>query len=147
MAEDILVLSRSDELNYRALCNFFQGRKVRRTQSRRTSDIISMARKMELLHVQDYCCAHCGKEFVRKNGKLYDVTADHIIQYCYGGEANKHNIALVHYQCNRFREANYNIDIIEKHFGPIDTNMIDYVPVVYFEPRMNNITQKKKNNG
>jgi len=139
MADDILILTRSDELNYRAICNFFQGRKVRRSASRRLSDIVSPARKLKLLHQQDYCCAHCGSEFQSKNGRILDVTADHIIQYCYGGEANTHNIVLVHYRCNKEREENYHIGIIEDHYGPIDRSMIEYVPVMYFEERRNKV--------
>ncbi len=98
--DDILVLTRKDELNYRAICNFVAGRRVRRTTMRRDQDILSPARKLALLQKQNYLCAHCGEEFVFKNGKS-DATADHVIQFSYGGEANEHNIVLVHRHCNR----------------------------------------------
>lgn len=139
--DDILVLTKGDELNYRAICNFVAGRRVRQTAFRRIDDIVSPARKASLLHSQNYSCAHCGKAFSERpsaNGmRFQDVTADHIIQYCYGGEANHHNIVLVHSACNLERAANYSLKDIEQHYGPINVDDLQYVPVVAFQRPMN----------
>jgi 5-methylcytosine-specific restriction endonuclease McrA len=123
-----LLLTSSDERNYRALCNLVHDVRVRKSQNRRRSDQISSAMKLRLLTDQDFCCDHCGEEFVSNN----DATADHIIQYSYGGEANYHNIRLVHHKCNLERARNYSITLVEQHFGPIDYTMIEKIPVVRF---------------
>jgi len=134
MSNDILLLTTADHLNYVAICNFVHGRKVRETRNRQSRDIVSNARKFALLHEQDYCCAHCGDTFETNGfGKYRDVTADHVIKYQYGGEANHHNIVLVHQRCNLARDREYSIKVIEDHFGPIDQSMLVYVPVVRFK--------------
>ena len=140
MKTDVLTLAKGDELNYHAVANYLAGRRVRRSASRRLIDSVSPARKQKLLHRQNYCCDHCKKPFKYQNGHYHDVTADHVIQYCYGGEANHHNIVLVHYACNLDRANNYSIKIIEDHFGPIDRSMVEYVPVVYFKDRRNKVS-------
>jgi len=142
---DILILTRKHELNYRAKCNFFFGQKIRTTDSRRQSDIIPWSMKFKLLHAQDYTCAHCGKAFKRdpkRQGGWLDVTADHVSAYQYGGEANYDNIVLVHYACNLERAQNYSLEIIEEHYGPIDTGMLERMPVVQFHEW----TPKRKGN-
>ena len=131
--DDVLILTRKHELNYRALCNFIFGQKIRTTDSRRNTDIIPWSMKFKLLHRQDYACAHCGKDFIRKaNGRWDDVTADHVIAFQYGGEANYDNMVLVHYACNLERSKNYSLEIIEDHYGRIDMDMIEHLPVVQF---------------
>ncbi len=137
---DILLLTKADEANYRALCNFARGRSIRRTKSRRLADTLTPAQRLALLVQQDYRCAHCKNDFVFRNGKYHDATADHIIQFKYGGEANKHNIILVHYACNLERDLNYTMEMIEEHYGPIDKSLLEYVPVVSFFERQNDVS-------
>lgn len=134
---DILVLNRGHELNYRALCNFIHGRKVRSTQDRRINDMVPWARKFVQLTKQDFRCAHCGKEFERSGKRWLDVSTDHVIEFQYGGEATNDNIQMVHYACNLERAENYSLAIIEQHYGPVDLSMIEDLPVVRFPLRRN----------
>ena len=128
-----LDLTMKDHRNYLALCNFVAGRVVRPGGSRRTpKDSLTKPQRFSKLTYQDFCCAHCGEPFEFKNGKYLDVTQDHIIKYCYGGEANLHNIELVHGDCNQERDHAYDLIFIEKHYGKIDMNMIENIPTVSF---------------
>lgn len=133
---DVLLLTKADENNYRAICNFVNGRAVRKSTQRTTNrDCLSPARKLSLLVSQDYCCAHCYQpfEFRGKDRMWRDITGEHVIAFRFGGEANHHNIILVHGKCNRERDQNYTIELIEQHYGPIDRDMLEYVPVLRFK--------------
>lgn len=98
------------------------------SESRNIAVGVSEASKLSLLYRRDYCCTHCGQDFVCINGRWVAVTADHIIYFCYGGAANSHNIELVHYACNIERAKN--LEIIETHYGSIDPSMLEYIPVL-----------------
>jgi len=129
---DVLQLTRAHANNFRALCAFHEGRPVRKTADRRVTDQIPQALKLSLLQQQDYQCLDCGKDFYVNRGRCTEATIDHIVQFKYGGEANRDNIVLVCEACNLAREANYSMQIIEDHYGPVDISKLEYVPVLDF---------------
>lgn len=130
---DEFLLTKADALNYRALCAMMAGRQVRRSASRGDRDRLSPARKLAMLQEQDYRCGDCEKPFAIVRGRCPDATLEHVIQFQYGGEANRHNTMLVCRECNLERAKNFSIELVERHYGPIDRRMIDYVPVVSFD--------------
>ena len=132
--DEVLLLTTADNLNYLAICAFLGGKKLRRTDQRTSRDMISDSLRLTLLRQQDYCCAECGTEFTCIHGQWKGITADHIIKFQYGGQANNHNIELVCKSCNLKRDANYSIKVIEKHYGPIDLKLIQ--PFFYVAPHI-----------
>ena len=136
--DDELLLTAADNLNYLALCAYLGGKKLRRTDERTPRDKISDSLRLTLLRKQDYCCAECGIEFQCVHGQWKGITADHIIKFQYGGQANIHNIELVCKPCNDKRDTNYSIKVVEKHYGPIDLKMIQ--PFYYIAPTVNRTT-------
>lgn len=118
----VLVLTPRHHNNYLALCRYINGIRLHRFRKRREKDQVSRSTKLRILQDQHYECAHCGEEF----DNVSQASADHIIQYQYGGEANYHNIVMVHQRCNEERAHNYSLDIIEDHYGKIDMTMIEY---------------------
>lgn len=128
-----LLLTNSDHLNYRAICALvIAHRHVRKTSQRRSSDQLSPPQKLAMLHAQDFKCAECGCELTYRNGRT-NATLEHVIKFQYGGENNKHNRILVCGPCNIKRDIEYSIETVERHFGPIDRIMLEYVPVMRFE--------------
>jgi 5-methylcytosine-specific restriction endonuclease McrA len=137
MTDDVLLLTKADEHNYRALCAFMAGRNVRRTDARRKDvDTLTPARKLRMLAAQDYLCPDCGMEFKVVLGKCKEATLEHVIPFKYGGEANGHNTLLLCYPCNLKRDTTFSLATIEAHYGPVDQSMIEYVPVINFRREM-----------
>jgi len=140
---DVLLLTAADEQNYHALCHAVHGISLHKPNDRNRKDRLSITAKFALLSKQDYCCAHCGKEFEdsfhtmnlkKKSHRVLpeDVTTEHVIPYRYGSAANSHNVILVHAHCNRDRDTNFSIELIEDHYGKIDMTMIKFILVVEF---------------
>lgn len=117
---EILILTIRDHNNYLALCRYIKGIRLHRFRNRSEKDRITRATKLRKLQEQAYICPHCNEDLDHA-----DASADHIIQYQYGGEANYHNIVMVHQRCNEERGHNYSLDIIEDHYGKIDMTMIE----------------------
>jgi len=127
---DELLLTEHDAQNYRALCAAVLDRPVRNRFQRDHRDMLTPAQKLRKLQEQDYCCAECGVEFQPKSGHYPSATTEHVIPFRYGSAANYHNAILTCRPCNIKRDKEFSLELIERHYGPIDHSMIDATPSV-----------------
>lgn len=135
---DELVLGIPEAKDFRALLYLAHGKVCPfRARKKKRKDFADRYRgkKMRILQQQGYECLDCGREI-----SIYDVpnqkneaTFEHVIPYRYGSSMSDHNIVLLCGKCNRKRDQNFSLQIIEDHYGPIDWEWLRSIPIVEIE--------------
>jgi hypothetical protein len=139
VCDNVLELGPADAKNYRALLYLAHGisdpARVRKKKRKDFSERYK-AKKMKLLQDQGYLCYDCDRElwiegFNFNNLPHYqEATFEHIIPYRYGSSMSNHNLVILCGNCNQKRNKQFDLDIIEDHFGPIDWDALRRIPIV-----------------
>lgn len=122
---DVLELTYSDHVNYRALCAAIEDIPWKAGSRRYSRDTLSSGAVLRKLYEQDYKCAHCGARFKFNGKRFIDTTTEHVIPFRYGSKANVHNTLLMNIKCNRDRSSMDVVKLIEDHYGPINYGMVE----------------------